>query len=313
MDTIGKLRKVFIAFVAAGLVACGGGGNSGPAPAVYSGITDPAKVDNGNSKPFNETASIGSGSGSGIGGVFSAAQNNSSDRNNLKAFAKSFRNITKSLDVKNTNPGSQDGLAAAINDSIQGDCGGSMSFNINYDENTHVFSGNISFNNLNDCDSTINGSVSFSGTLVPSSESMSGFKMSFNAVSFTDSDASMTMTGDITLTSLSINQDRMVMNMDFRNNNTNVTYRVQNLSILETTNGSVEITVVESGRVYHPEYGYVTVSTPTPIETNVSDQNPSSGVLLMVGDASSATVTYLDSNNYTIQIDHGNDGGRTGF
>jgi len=192
-------------------------------------------------------------------------------------------------------------MPTAITDSnsFPGECGGSFSYTIDYNETTGNFNGSLSFNSYNDCIGTMNGAITFYG-----SDTSATLSMSFLALSYTGASDSVTMSGNISFTTLpSSITESITMSMDFRDNNTGETYRIKDMTMEVTTSALTESTIVKSGQVYHPDYGYVDVSTTSPILVNKDALNPHAGVLVMAGDGSTATVTFVNSNQYTIEVD----------
>lgn len=302
MDTIGLFKKGLVITATALLIACGGGGGGGAAGPVYNGLTTQAIVDKPNSKAFSDTTYTGSGATGAFASLEAGKSNNGA---NLKGFAKTFRAFTKGFDVSKGSAGGATAELVNESETIPGKCGGSFSFNINFDTLTGAFNGSLSFNSFNDCEGTVNGAVTYSGTI--KSLEVSDFTMSFSSLSFSDGTESITMNGSAIFSQISPTVDQVVLNMDYTDNNANITYRTENL-VIKTTHNSNSTSETISGKVYHPDYGYVDVMTDLPIVVNNYDNYPSSGVVVMTGVDSKSTVTFNDSNSYTIEVDEGDNG-----
>jgi hypothetical protein len=78
--------------------------------------------------------------------------------------------------------------------------------------------------------------------------------------------------------------------------------------------GSDYVDFQVSGRYYHPDYGYVDISTPTAFRIYSSSTWPSQGVLVLdgktgiAGGSSRARLTVISSNAYNVEADTNGDG-----
>jgi len=301
METIGLLKKGIVVTATILMIACGGGDGGAVGP-VYNGLLTQAVVDKPNSKDFSNTAYTGSGASGAFAGVDTDNPNQSAS---LKGFAKSFRAFTKGFDVSKGITGAPTAAVENINDTIPGECGGEFSFNINYDSETGSFNGSLTFSDYNDCDGTTNGNVTYSGTI--NGGDVSSFEMTFNSLSFQGETESITMNGTGVFSQVSSTTDQIVLNVDYRDNNSNLTYRTENL-VIKTTDYFTYSSETITGKVYHPDYGYVNVVTEAPVIVNYVDDFPSSGILVLSGQASEAIITFTSDNTYTIEVDEGGDG-----
>ena len=60
-----------------------------------------------------------------------------------------------------------------------------------------------------------------------------------------------------------------------------------------------------SGTYYDPDYGYVTVTTVTPLQVASTDAWPTAGVLLFTGANGSRARLTFTSTGYTVEVDTG--------
>lgn len=300
MKIINQLKYGILLGCTIVLFACGGGGSGASAPA-YTGKVTQAVVDNSNSKDFSDTTYTGSGAT----GAFASLEAGKSNGANLKDFARTFRAFSKGFDVSKGTDSAATAEVVNLNESIPGECGGSYAFNINYDTETGSFDGSLTFNNFDDCEGTVNGSVNYSGTL--EFGDIIDFTMTFSSLSFNDDTTSVTMNGSAVFSQISNSEDQVVLNLDYKDNNTNVTYRTENL-VINTTYYNTHTSETMTGKVYHPDYGYVVVTTSSPIIVYLTDYYPSEGVVVMTGAAGKATVTFNHKNSYTITVDVDGDG-----
>ena len=101
--------------------------------------------------------------------------------------------------------------------------------------------------------------------------------------------------------------------MYFRDNSTNKVYWVQNYTIeLTEETGYVDIDV--SGRFYHPDHGYITITTSPPLRINDGDEYPFQGVIVVegkdgtAGGPTRARLTVIDNSEYQVEADTDGDG-----
>ena len=95
------------------------------------------------------------------------------------------------------------------------------------------------------------------------------------------------------------------MSADFtiRDDNLGSTYQLADFEFTVEENYDY-LSLEMSGRFYHPDYGYVVLSTPLAIETGLYDAAPNAGVLLLTGrDSTAARLTVLSSDYYQVEMD----------
>lgn len=152
----------------------------------------------------------------------------------------------------------------------------------------------------------INGSVDFSGT-VDGDGNILTFSFSFNKLSSDIGGDSVTMGGEM---SFDVTSSPYVLTMTLliRNNHTNQVHWVRNYRI--TITEDIDCADIEmSGTFYHPDYGYVTLSTSEPLRLCGSDDYPSSGILLVTGkNGTKARLTCHSSTTYQVETDTNGDG-----
>jgi len=73
------------------------------------------------------------------------------------------------------------------------------------------------------------------------------------------------------------------------------TYISSNISVSGNSSSGFSV----SGSVTDPDFGVVTISTPTPVLFNCTNGNPGSGEIIVSGDGS-ATVTFNDCDSFTV-------------
>lgn len=67
-------------------------------------------------------------------------------------------------------------------------------------------------------------------------------------------------------------------------------------------------TVLVSGHVYHPDYGYVTLSTRQALQVYTTQSHPTAGVLYFSGAHSTNALVTFNGDAYTLDVDDDGDG-----
>lgn len=251
----------------------GGGGTSGPS---YSGSTTQAAIDENNAQALALAVNDGASSG-----------------DNQEQLGVLFENVFTNLQSQKS------GISASAVTS--GNCGGSATYPDNVSQQQSPITGTVSFYNY-----CLDGGES--GLLV-----VSGY-ISFMAVVENDELVSMAISLDDVV--LSFNGDTVTINAsvafsqqgtvfeittDFEGSQ-GQTLRVENLSISgDTLNGIT----ISSGRIYHPDNGYVDISTTETLQFDgCTNGHPHTGTLLLEGSGgSTAEVVYTSCTTYEICLD----------
>ena len=303
-------------FMALGVVTAALGGcssdsaSAGPAPASYSGKTTEATVTSDNSKDIGNSSIDGAGAGLSFGSLAASGQN--SNKAQLLGLASNMHSRMMELDVSSTG-NSQTSLAAVntYNNTVTSNCGGSYSYSYTLDSVTYAYSGTYTYNGYVDCKDkgTTSGTVTYSGTYNLSGAYFPTLKYEFTALTYTYDNESMTMTGSFDLTMTSLLNYSFTMNMDFRDNIKNVTFKLENYVAAVVEDASKTFADIQlSGKIYHSVHGFVAVSTTTALRAYAADDYPTSGVMKLVGTSNSAViVTFTSNDTYTLQIDSNGD------
>ena len=261
------------------VVACGGGGDdssgggggiSGPS---YSGQTTQATIDETNAKSLALAATDSANSG-----------------DNVEQLGVLFDHVMTSLQNQKS------GISAQA--VASGSCGGSATYPDNIDQQQSPITGTISFSNycLDGGEAghlIVNGQMSFivqieNNELISMAMEINHFVISYNGD---------TVTVNATL-AFSQNGTLFEYSTDF-SGSSGQTLRVENLSI---NNDPITGVAITSGRVYHPDNGYVDIST---TENLVFDGclngKPVSGTVLLEGSGgSSAEMVFTGCGGYEI-------------
>ena len=284
------------------------------APASYAGVTTEATVTSSNSKELSEASLDGAGAGTSVGATDINSSTDSTQDNNahLLSMVRMLRTRMMELDV--TDKGDSTLIAAvnSYNDTVTSSCGGSYSYTYTLDSVTYAYSGTYTYNEYTDCDSKgiTSGSITYTGTFDTTLLIFPSLKYEFTALTYKHAGESTTMTGSFDLVMTTKYNLSFTMNMDFRDNVTNETFRVENYLVtivndIFETYGDYQF----SGKFYHSIHGYVTISTLTPVRAYYEvDDYPTSGAVKLVGASGSVVVaTFTSNNTYTLEIDSDGD------
>lgn len=263
------------------LAGCGGGGGGGTSSSVtYTGVTTEAVVTDTNAEALTSAALDGydtakSGSMLVMGGDIAAQD---------PAGGLSLPGVARLLaGMKDMALAAGPSMAAGSSQTMSGTCGGSAtSSGINSGTESNVnITGSITFTNY--CEPTsegnavIHGTISF--TLVGTMDNfVFTFSTSYLSIAVGGQSVAYSMNYTLTYNGLTATA---TMTANYRGTD-NKTYRIENYQVvLNEADQTVDI----SGKLYHPDYGYVTVSTPSPLLYGncFGDYRPTSGALRVTG------------------------------
>ena len=210
--------------------------------------------------------------------------------------------------------------ATQVNETYPGSVSGTLTITGSIDPNTMTGTLTMTYVNYNDGDGyTTDGTIRFKiDGFDTTNELITDGTMSFTLWRTRSASSDISLTGSIRVQeSFYNNSDTLTVNVDGRDNSTGDTFRFQNFmettvydSILNPTTATETI----SGRVYVRQYGYVDVTTTTPLNyTSFSQENPDSGgpIILTGAGGSNAVITPLSTTSTTyveIKVDADWDG-----
>ena len=296
------------------LISCGGGGgggNEGTLAISYTGIMDEAAIDSTNATALATESYTNGSLGSAMSDI-AAGQTENSEQVYAPRMLKVSNVLKDSLfkvDLTSRSGGIFAGAVYQATDTIAGSCGGSASYTISVNDQTGAFSGSFIYSNYCDGGAVINGSVDFSGTVDVATEKILTFSFSFNNLSSTLGGDSVTVKGD-----MSFNMTGSpTMAICVKDNSINLVYWIKDYQLEITEVGNcVEIDI--SGRFYHPDHGYVTLSTVQVLTICGLEEYPSSGILLITGKTGSesgrtrARITFHSASTYQVEADTNGNG-----
>lgn len=268
---------------AALIAGCGGGGGSSSSSSVsYTGVTTEAVVTDANAQSLTTAAVETAGSSSDLGTLVTAgeiAAETPAQGLSLPGLAQLLAGM-KDL-------GQLAGPAVAAGSSasqtVTGSCGGSATVSgTNSGDSVNVnITGTITYSNYCETtpegNATINGSIAF--TMIGTADNFV-FTISASYLAIASGGQSVAYSMNYTLT-VNGSTATATMTADYRGTDGKV-YRIENYQVVL---GNYGVTVAISGKLYHPDHGYVTVSTPTPLQYSncYGYYRPTIGVLRVTG------------------------------
>lgn len=286
----------------------GGGGTSAPPSITYTGLNTQATVSQSNVTTLSEDAYAGgefaASLGSSISGVVAQQKENRSGLSLPLQLPQIFENSLNKINWKSGKIIA--GNMVSESDTIYGNCGGSASYSVMMDDQTGNFTGQYVYNNYCEDNIIISGGVGISGQINIITFEFITFNFYFDGVTLTQGADSSTIKGDIHIY-VSGSAVTVTENMLLKNNADNKVYWCKDYSITIIKGVNYKDFTL-SGTYYHPDYGYVTISTPMPFRVYTGYTTPSSGVLMLTGTGNtSAHLTAITSATYRIQADTNGD------
>ena len=271
------IRILLTAMFTLFLFACGGGsddtGNGGTTGLIYTGPTDQATIDENNADDLANSV---------VGSV--DAKQASGDDNSISTV---FGQVGQSLFLNRSSTQQVVGATRVVD----GTCGGS--YTAVYDSSNTGLDGSVDFNEycvtIDTGDVIVDGAVSLSITSSP-------FLMEFEMLdlSITHAGETVLMNAELRITSSSFTMIVRYVGPDGQ------VHQIADYSISGDATSGYTI----SGSVYHPDYGYVTVTTIEPLVfSSECMEGPVSGQLTIEGaNGSTATIEILGCGDYQTTV-----------
>jgi len=188
-------------------------------------------------------------------------------------------------------------------DILEGSCGGDFSYTLNFNRISGQFSGNLLFTDYCDDGIIISGETDVDGTFeVNSAEFLTAsfsFEDLFDESHILDGEISMDFSDrPIIATFTAYSEDK----------DSGKIYWIRDYSInLSEFTGHIEIEIF--GTFYHPDNGFVTLTTSEPFVVFDEDDWPTWGQLIVQGDNdTNAQISAIDHLQYRIEADTDGDG-----
>lgn len=281
--SIGVICFVFL------MMGCNSGSSGGDGAvaeeSVYLGLTSMTLIDEANARQIAEEAYLGGATGSTLVAPFSCAGAVPLGGTALPLpfhIVESAQGIVQWVIMQDpvSTPYAQ---SAIVQEQIYDEdgLGGSVSGTLQFDDVTGDFSGTITYSTYHYLGIEINGVVSVQGNYDLVTDDMA-IDMNLSNYTAVYGGESLTMNGSASLVTSGDNIS-LTMNFVIQDGSTGKTYWMRDYHI--------EVVVIEdsdqvsiSGSFYDADYGYVVLSTETPLQYNDDgDSIPSTGVLLVTG------------------------------
>jgi hypothetical protein len=183
-------------------------------------------------------------------------------------------------------------------DSFSGGCGGNFSYTLNFNKTSQQFQGHLSFTDYCDQGIIISGQTDVNGTFDAPSGDLKTANFSFDDLS----DKSITLNGDI---SISLSDPPIIATFSAcaHDKSSGLTYWLKDYSMnIDKSAGYVAIEIF--GRFYHPDHGFVKITTTEPFIIHDEDDWPTSGRIEIRGaDNTNAQLTTLDYLYFGVEAD----------
>jgi len=285
----------------------GGGGGGGPPSISYTGLTNQATIDENNAVQLVVGAYTGGVTGAVVGSG-AVAQEKEIGRPRTLTISRALEKAIRHIDVTSALGSASFGAIITDSGTIDGNCGGSLSYTINIDNVTGDFTGNFNFNNYCEDGVTFSGNSSVSGIVNLGTEEIIELTISFDPLSISISLAwgpppntdSFTIKGSITYDDLQASPIDAHMDILMRDDSTGKVFWSRDY-FLSITEGLDYIDLYIFGRYFDPDYGYVDVDTTTVLHISEGDFWPCPGVLLVEGDTGTAGGSTM-AQLYTTEI-----------
>lgn len=288
-----------------GLTGCGGGGGGGVSSddinTSYKGVTTQATVTQSNASALSVDAMDNVQGTSDISGVLGKSVSGHGNYVSALELAKVVE-----IMIAQSSSGKLVGksVASLMSRNVDGYSGSASVSVSNINPLNGSFTGSVKFNSYRkDSDSpVITGTVTFDGT-VNTSGSIKNIDMSLKSLTAVSGTESVTMIGTI---SISDDSDKVIINLVETNNATSKTNWMKD--IIFTLSGT---SMTVAGTYYSHLYGWVTISTLTPLTVSDYADTPTGGQLLFTGSNSTkARLTYglTFYEGYMLEVDSAGSG-----
>ena len=186
---------------------------------------------------------------------------------------------------------------------LQGECGGRFSYLIEFIHESMVFDGSFSFENYCDRGVTLSGETDIDGTYGAVSGEFTTAHFAFSDLTV----GNVRLDGDVSLDFLHPPLTA-TFSAHCRDTGSGQVYRIKDYSMnIAEFSGYVEIEIF--GTFYHPDYGFVNLSTAEPFLVHHEDDWPTSGIFVLNGKNNTrAELRALDPLSFSVTADTDGDG-----
>lgn len=214
-----------------------------------------------------------------------------------------FFEVTPDQTTASVKTSAANSKSLAATESAQGSCGGSATVTDNSTENQIDYS--LNANNF--CDEDIdgdryeaNGELSLSGTFDPYNVAMFADNFTINYPFF---EINASIDGDISIQVIEAITSTFSEQITTKDNNSGKTLMRENwFEEYDLDSGTLDL----SGRVFHPQQGFVDLRTVSLLEVDSSSLYPVAGEVILLANDSQAWITFY-SGGYLVEVDVNND------
>lgn len=264
------------------IAGCGGGGGSSSSSVSYTGVTTEAVITDANAQTLTTAAVETAGSSTDLSTLVIAgdlAAETPAQGLSLPGLAKLLAGMKDLGQLAGTSVAA----GSTVSQTITGSCGGSATISgTNSGDNVTVnITGTITYSNY--CETTLEGNATINGSITftlvgTANDFVFTISAPYLAISAGGQSVAYNMNYTFTVTGSTATA---TMTANYRGTDGKV-YRIENYQIVLGNYGQ---TIDISGKLYHPDHGYVTVSTPTPLQYSncYGYYRPTIGVLRVTG------------------------------
>jgi hypothetical protein len=303
------------------VTACGGGGDDSGGTTQsttslsYTGSTAKAVIDADNAVDISSKAVNGGIKGTvfnNLAAVTDPANPSASKRCNTFSTVTILQDAIGQFNDAASSSQDLDRAMTTRQETITGPCGGTATGTMQVDNQTGIFSGELTFNGYCDAHILIDGSASFSGTIDLVSDDYASLSIDFNNLSATDASQTYIFDGSIDITAQS-SIATITINMYLQDGSTDEVFWLNNFQ-MTVTDHLATLEMIVSGTFYSPDHGYVTLSTQQTLTIDSDTMTPISGVLVATGENGSAggptqaRLTCYSSGEFQVEADTDGDG-----
>lgn len=282
----------------------GGGGGGGQSSITYSGVTTQASINSTNADDLTSGALFGGLFGSSIVSL-AAAENNNKFKISHFYLVDLPKILLRSAENVNWLPGQKISLNRVESNAVNGDCGGALNYTITVDDTTGNFNGIYTYSQYCDGGITISGEASVDGSIDLATDGIKIINYKFDNLEV-DEDI---ISGEISLDTTNSNLLLTTLDIFYKDIVENKVYWFDNYSTTMALINNADFELVITGVFYHPDYGYLNVSTQNPFIFLSTDSFPSIGAILCDGSGNTkSTFTAIDNQSFKIDADTNGDG-----
>lgn len=289
------------------LAGCGSGGGSASSGAVsYTGVASQATVGTANALDLSVNAYDNGNLGSlaNVAGIQApGATVPALSRPTIAQVGNALTNsLSKAIKIRLANPGDTAAAGVTVQQSVNGNYSGSASFTLDLNQTTGAFSGQLTFNALQDnaSDPAISGTVTATGVYDNSSQTFTSLTLSFSPLTAATAAGTAKLYGSMTAQG---NPTGSFTVSCYLQASTGKVYWIKGWTYSYDASNNLTL----SGTYYDPAYGFVQVSTPVPLAGSSSAGGPTSGTVDFTGAIGSKAELSYTATGYTLTV-HAADG-----